>query len=161
MNELRFEYKPKVWLFLCIIVLFSGMAWFFVHEAWTNDRALTINHMITLSTFSATVLFWFFACFMVLLSIGSALVLIAGLKSSNEIVLNDTHITAPKRGVSAKTISLSFDEIIDVQIQVMQKQKFLNIFHPGGKLTIVRSMMPTKEDFDRLTKLIVERAGSA
>ncbi len=161
MNELRFEYKPNAWLFLLVIILFSGMAWFFVSEALTNDRGLTINHLIRLSTFSATCLFWFFACFMVFLTIISALVLIVGLRSSNEIVLNDTHITAPKRGVSVKTISLRFDEIRDVQIQVMQKQKFLNIFHVGGKLTIVRSMMPTKEDFEVLTNLVIERVGSA
>ncbi len=159
MNEVKFEYKPKAWLFLLVIALFSGMTWFFTNEASTNDRGLTINHLIALSTFSATVLFWFFAGFMAVLTILSAFVLIAGLRSTNEIVITDTHITAPKRGITDKSVSVGFDEISDVQVQVMQKQKFLNIFHSGGKLTIVRSMLPTKEDFDALTNLVVERAG--
>lgn len=159
MNEVRFEYKPKAWLFLLVIALCSGMTWFFINEALTNDRGLTINHLLTLSVFSAMVLFWVFSGFMALLTIFSAFVLIAGLKSSNEIVVNDSHITAPKRGVSTKRISVSFDEINDVQVQVIQKQRFLNIFYTGGKITIVSSMMPTKEDFDALTSLVVEKVG--
>ena len=47
--------------------------------------------------------------------------------------------------------------ITDVQIMEVKSQKMLIIHHPGGKLTIQRSMLPSHEDFEEVVEQLAAR----
>lgn len=76
-----------------------------------------------------------------------------------QIVVAENKIMAPKSGISSKFISAMYADIIDVNIQSVHKQRFLNILHQGGKLTIPQGMLSNNQAFEELTSLVAAKIG--
>ena len=157
MSEVRFQYKPNVILFILVALLFSACTAVLGNIAITNDRGLVLNRILEFSTGGATSFYWVLtvcaAVFVVIAIVG----FISGLSTKKEIVLTESSISAPKSGISKKVVTLKYSEISDVSMQAIQNQKFLNILHQGGKLTIPQSMLPRQNDFDKLVNLIASK----
>lgn len=157
MSEVRFPYKPKVILFILVVLFFSACTAVLGNIATTNDRGLILNKILEFSTGGATIFYWILtacaAVFVVLAIVG----LISGLITKKEIVLTESTISAPKSGISKKVVTLQYSEISEVSMQTVQNQKFLNILHQDGKLSIPQSMLPNKNDFEKLVNLVASK----
>lgn len=154
MNEIRIPYKPKVSMMIFVILFFGGCTLVLGYTALSNDRGFLLNRIIELSEGGATVFYWCLTAvsgIFVLLGIHGVW---SATTSKKEIVLTATSISSPKNGFSRKVVTVNYADISDLSIQTVQKQKFLNIVHPGGKLSIPQNMLPSKQQFEELTHLI-------
>jgi hypothetical protein len=157
MNEIRFPYKPKIVALLVSIAFFVGCGSILANVALNNSRGLILNGIVELSADGATIFYWCLTVASGIFVLVGAIAICFGLATKREIIFTRDGITSPKGGVSTKIISVSFSEITDLNIQSVQKQRFLNIFHRGGKLTISQSMLPDKQAFDELVSLVAAR----
>ncbi len=157
MTEVRFTYKPRITVFLFSGLFFVGCALVLAHIARTNDRGLVLNRIIEFSEEGASIFYWSLAAASGVFVVLATMALYSSLTLKREVILTEDRITAPKSGMSKKLVAIRFAEITDVNIQSVQSQKFLNIVHEGGKLTIPQSMLPNKEVFEELTGLVTEK----
>ena len=140
---------------------FAAIAFFMGREATLNDRGLVINGLIHLGPSGATIFYWCIA------AIGAAFVtigipaLFVGLLSSRRITLTATEISAPKFGFSRVATVVKLADIQHVSMQVVHKQRFLNVFHGNGKLTINESFLPSRVAFEELCAAIASRVPAA
>jgi len=160
MNEVRFPYKPKIVVFL-LSILFSCVCMLVLGNiALTNDRGLILNQIIEFSVEGATIFYWCLTVASGLFVIFGILGLMSGLTTKKEIIITENEISAPKSGISKKIVSVKYSEITEMNIQSIQKQRFLHIFYQGGRLTIPQSMLPSKQAFEELVNLVSTRANS-
>lgn len=157
MNEVKFPYKPNLVIFILSSVIMVSIAAGLVYIAKTNEQGLILNRIIEFSAEGATLFYWCLAVASTALALFSVLALMSILITKKEIILSSHSISAPKSGISKKIITINFRDVTDVNIQSVQKQKFLNIVHQNGKLTIPQSMLPNKKLFEELTELVVSR----
>lgn len=157
MNEVRFPYKPNVIVFIFVAVFFGACAAMLGNVAITNDRGLILNRIFEFSTGGATIFYWVLAVCSAAFVVLAITALISGLSAKKEIVLTETGIFVPKSGISKKVVTLEYSEISDLTMQTVQKQRFFNIIHEGGKLSIPQGMLPNKDDFDELVELVASK----
>ena len=86
---------------------------------------------------------------------------VSGLISQRYLRLTPTEISAPKYGWSRTNTVVRLAEITDIGIQSVQRQRLLNIYHRGGKLTITQSFLPDAAAFEELYTALVTRARTA
>ncbi len=156
-QEVRYPYKPKLIVFILSIAFFVACAAVLGYVAATNDRGLILNGIIKFSENGATIFYWCLAGASVLLALFGVLGLVKGITSKREVLATQEAISAPKSGVSNKIITINYSGIIDLNVQVIQKQKFLNIFYSEGKLSIPQSMLPSKKAFEELADFVVSK----
>ncbi|WP_158681376.1 hypothetical protein [Pseudoalteromonas sp. T1lg88] len=157
MSEIRYPYKPKLFVAILCILFFGIFSYFTGQVASENDRGLILNRVIEFSATGASIFYWAITGLFGVLSILGAVLLFKGVTSKNELVLTDEYIQAPKSGISNKIVTVKYENIENITEQKVQKNLFLNIFHDGGKLTLVSSVLPKKEDFEYVKSHIVSR----
>ncbi len=157
MDNVKFEYKPNVVVISLSTLFFVACASGLGKIALTNDRGLLLNRIIELSTEGATILYWCLAVVSGVFVIIGAFALLSNLTTKKEIVLTKSEILSPKSGISKKIVAIMYSQITDVNIQSVQKQRFLNIVYPKGKLSIPQSMLANEQAFEELTSLVVDK----
>lgn len=161
LNQKIYRYKQKWWLGPACAILFGLCAWMFWIKAHEPPRGLMIKHMIELSPGEAQVFHWaLFAVSMLLVALG-VLVFLTSFKSERYITISATSIRAPKSGISSLEVDVPFDSIKSLQLQEVQRQRFLHINHAGGKLSIVQSMLSSKAEFEEICALVSARVPRA
>ena len=138
--------------------LFGAGALFMGHEAMVNDRGLIINGLIHLGPDGATIFYWCIAAVCGAFVAVGVPAFIVGLMSSHRVTLTATDISAPRFGFSRTPTLVKLNDVQHVNVQVVQKQRFLNIHHASGKLTINESYLPSRAVFEELCAAIVNRA---
>lgn len=159
MNDVKFPYRPKIFVLLLSSMFFIACALIAGYIALSNDRGLILNKIFEFSTEGATLFYWCLTAASGVFAVFGAIALYSGLTTKKEIVLTENKIMSPKSGISNKIISILYSEITDVNIQSVQKQRFLNILYPGGKLSIPQSMLTNKQAFEDLTSLVASKVG--
>ena len=160
MQEIRYPYKPKTIIFVLIIALSGTAAAVLAYIAATNDRGLILNGIIEFSENGATIFYWCLAGAAVLFIVFGSIILVKGITSKKEVIATQEDIAAPKSGVSNKIITISYSEIIDLDIQKVQGQRFLTIFYSEGKLSIPQSMLPNKKAFEELADFVANKVSN-
>lgn len=127
------------------------------HEAIVNDRGLIINGLIHLESDGATIFYWCMAAVCAAFVAVGVLAFIVSLMSTHRVTLTTTEISAPKFGFSRTPTVIKLTDVQHVNLQVVQKQRFLNIYHPSGKLTINESYLPSQAVFEELYSALVNR----
>lgn len=158
METLSHPYRPKAWVMAAASAFFGAGALFMGHEAIVNDRGLVINGLIHLGPDGATVFYWCIAALCAAFVAVGIPAFIVGLLSSHRVTLTATEISAPRFGFSRTPTVVKLMDVQNVNLQVVQKQRFLNIYHPSGKLTITESYLPSRAVFEELCSAIVSRA---
>ena len=142
------------------VIFFGAIAVYAGYSALANERGLIINGLVQLEREGATTFHW------VMAAVSAAFVAVAlpafllGLFSSHRVTLTADEISAPKYAFSREATTVKLSDIKDLTVQVVQNHRFLNIEHPGGKLTINDSFLPDKSAFDKLCSAIAERANA-
>ena len=161
MNEIRFPYKPKIYILLPGIIVLIGCALWFGNAAMTNENELVITFfnqsLIKLSNEMASIFYLLVSIFFIMFAMYTIKALYLGVTVTKEIVITEREIIAPKNGISKTIISVKFNEIKDINIKSIQQQQFLYILYQGGKLTIPQSMLPNRQAFEELISLVSAR----
>jgi hypothetical protein len=150
---LAYPYKPKVWVLLLSGLFFVGCAVVLGAMAYGNDRGMLINRIVELDTGGATALLW------VLTACSVALVAMAGVGIASafgegrELVLDEAGVTVPARFSSNRT-TVRYQDMTHLALRRVQGQRFLEIRHQGGKVTVAAGMLP-----DGVFDEIVEEIG--
>lgn len=118
--------------------------------ALNNDRGLILNRVIELSQQSATIFYWVITFAALVFVLAGLMILITSLTSNREIIITASSITAPKNGFSKLSITVNYVDITNINTQIVQKTKILNIVHRNGKLSIANSILPNKAAFEEL-----------
>ena len=138
-------------------LFFGAMALFMGHEASVNTSGLVINGIIHLGPEGATLFKWSIAAIGAVFVAFGVPLMIVGLVSNRSLTLTATELSVPKYGFSRSDTVLRLTDIQNMSTQVVQKQRFLNLVHAGGKLTITASFLPSAAAFDELCTEIVRR----
>jgi hypothetical protein len=155
---LSYPYRPKAWTMAAASLFFGVGALFMGHEAMVNDRGLIINGLIHLGPDGATIFYWSIAAICAAFVAIGVPAFIVGITSSHHVTLTATDIAAPRFGFSRSPTLVKLADVHHVTVQVVQKHRFFNIFHAGGKLTINESFLPSRAVFEELCAEIVRRA---
>lgn len=157
MEVLNHPYKPKPGFMALALLFFGAGAWYMAQKAMLNDRGLILNGVIHLEREGASNFYWLIAAVCgVFVAIGVPMLLM-GLFSSRRLVLTETDITAPKNGFSRTPKTIKLADIRHLEIQQVQKQRFLELTHADGKFTIMESMLPGPKAFDDLCAAVAAR----
>ena len=157
MSEIRIPYKPNKVIFLFLTAFFGVSSVVLVNKAMNNERGLVLNKIVEMSSASASVFYWILAAVSIALSLLGIYSLLKSVAGKLEVVITENSITAPKSGISKKTVEVSYSDIRSMNVQTIQKTKILNIEHVDGKLSIPNSMLPNKESFDHLITQLQSR----
>lgn len=157
MEVLNHPYKPKPWLMVLAILFFGACGWFIGQKAMLNDRGLIINGLFHLEREGATNFYWVLAALSTAFVVIGVPALFIGLFSSRRLVLTETEIIAPKNGFSRTLVTVSLAGVRQLAVRQVQKQRFLEITHERGKLTIIESMLPGGQAFDELCAAVAAR----
>ena len=131
----------------------AGMA----YSALTNEQGLIINGIITLGPDGATIFYWVIAVLSAVFVLGGLWAIIVGLTSDRTLTITEDGIRAPKSGYSRQYVTINFPDIFKVSIQTVSKQRFITLLHRTGKLSIAQSMLPDKEAFEEVVRIITQK----
>ena len=153
----EYLYKPKVLVMLLSSLFFAACGAGMAYAALTNDRGLIINGIITLSESGATVFFWVIAAVSAVFVLGGTWGIIVGLTSDRRLTITENGIRAPKSGYSKQYVTINFPDIFKVSMQTMNKQRFITLHHRTGRLSIAQSMLPDKEAFEEVVRIVTQK----
>lgn len=157
LETLDFPYRPKVWSLFLACLFFGAMAWFMGKEGLENDRGLVINGLIRLGPVGATRFYGSIAVVAGLFVLAGLCGLLMTVFTSHRVLLGPDHLSAPKFGFSRQPTLVSIDKISHLEIQEIHNQRFLNIHHPGGKLSVQASFLPNQGAFEELCSALAQR----
>jgi hypothetical protein len=150
MTTFDYPYKPKLGASVGALLISSMVAVGFWSDALTNDRGLIIDGVIHLSAHGATVFYWVGAVLMGSMTLMGGPVLVLSALRGHRIVLTSTTLAVPKAGYSSQATTIPLTDIQRLWLQTTYKQQLLHIYHRGGKLTVVRSWLPSNAAFEAL-----------
>jgi hypothetical protein len=153
----EYGYRPKESIIFFGTLFSVSATIFFGFMARSNDRGLIINGIIKLSPWGATVFYSVLAACSLVFVLMSIAIFIHLLLYSQKIVLTAEELIVPKSRWSSKEITISYSTITEIRITEVKYQRFMKIAHRAGVSTITASMLPTKNDFDTIYLLLLER----
>lgn len=150
-------YRSKPWVMALAALFFAGIGVVIFKRAQTNDRGLIINGIIHFETGGATVFYWILTAFCAGFVLVAMLGLIRAFGKPREVVLDDRTLSAPRNGISRTIVTVPLTSITGIDFSEVSRQRFLDIRHTHGKLSIPASMLPSANDIQLLAMEIAER----
>lgn len=157
METLRYPYRPKTWVMALAGLFFALCAVVLGYMARDNDRGVLINGLISLDTDQASIFYWVMCVLSIGFVVASLFGIVMSLREPREVMVDSTGVTVPAGRWSSDTVTIPFASITDLRIQQVQSQKFLIIRHSDGKHSVVRSMMPSRADFETFAEAVIAR----
>ena len=134
----------------CTVALFG--------EAVTNRRGLILDGVFHFSAQGATAFYWTLCAVSGTFVAFGLIRLTVGFKNGPPLMLTATHITVPPVGFSREPKTVDLTDIKRMTVSTVYGQRFLNVHHSGGKLTIAQSLLPDPAAFDELCSTLTRRA---
>jgi hypothetical protein len=150
MQTIEYPYKPQPRTMLLVILFFGAVAAVMSNAALGNDRGLIIDGIITLETHGATIFYWCIAAAGAAFVLLGLAMLVVGLTSDGRLRLTPTELSAPRRGFSRASTTIPLADIQGLRVHAVNNQYFLDVTHRSGKLTIIRSCLPSKAAFEEI-----------
>jgi len=151
MNDtLEYPYRPSPRTMLFAIVFFGAAAAVMARAAATNERELILEGILHLSVAGATKFYAGVSFTALLFVVAGALGLASGRRTPRFVRLTPTEISAPKSAFAKQPTVVPLSQVREIEVQVIQKQRMLNIYHAQGSLTVIQSMLPSPVAFDEL-----------
>ncbi len=157
METLEYPYKPKPWAMGLAALFFAACALTMAYAALTNNRGLILNGIIEFSPRGAVIFYWSVAGVSALFVLTGVLGVLMGLAGKQRLRLTSTELAAPRSVFSRRVTVVALADIEAIEVQTVQKQRFMNIRHRQGKLSIAQSMLPSAQEFDALLGALRER----
>jgi hypothetical protein len=118
--------------------------------AMNNDQGFTLGRALALSPRGASILYWCVAAVVIAFVIIGFAAYYVAVNNAHQVILTRLSISAPKYGLSRLPTVIPLAEITTLEVQKIQRQRFLHINHRGGRLSIAASHLPKRETFDEL-----------
>ena len=131
-------------------VLFFAVCGFVGWHVHTTQTEPLIVLGIRLAPQEARMVFGAIAVVSVLFVAGGILGFFTGLVSSHYVTLTGQHISAPKYGFSRHVTTVPLADIQRIEVQTIKRQRFLNIYHSNGRLSIAQSFLPNAQAFEQV-----------
>ena len=154
--NLNYPYKPKPWIMLAAILFFAACAVTGWHVHATQTDPLVVLG-IRLAPDDARTVFGAIAVVSVLFIAGGIFGFVTGLLSTHRLTLTDQYISAPKYGFSRSVTTVPLADIQRIELQTIKRQRFLNIYHRNGRLTITESFLPNADAFEKVRSALAGR----
>lgn len=154
----RYPYRPKIMVIILSGLFFVAATWVIGHRVLRHSHGITFNDVLTFSLPGSIIFDWILFFASLLFVIMSLTVLYRAKTTTKQIVVTDTELIAPKSFISRQVITIKFSDIIDVDIQVVHGQVFLNILHANGLLTVPQSVLPDKQTFMEFAAHMIAKA---
>lgn len=157
-----YEYKPKWVSILLGFCIFSVLAFGLGYMAQWNDKGLILNGIISLSRENATRFYWALslccAVFMLvpLIQIYQRLVV-----RNHRIALTPSSLIVPGSSFSSEEKTIPYSNITELSTSQVHGHKFLHVKHTGRKITIVSSMLSSKDNLEEIYNLLSTRIKKA
>lgn len=159
MTVTRFAYKPKTltmilaggFFLLCAVALF--------YRAASNDRGLVLNGIITMDQAGATTFYFVLASLSAVMSVGGIVGFVQSLKGAGFVVLDDAGVGFPGN-LGQKPVRIAYDAIKRIELGGAYRQRWLYIFHTGGRHAIMSSMLANAAQLDEIEALLAQRIRS-
>jgi hypothetical protein len=158
MNDLTYPYKPNLWVLILAALSFAAVTCLLAEEAMSNERGLVLNEMIHFSQTGATIIYWCIVAMAAMFVILAVPLLLAGLRNRHHVTLTATEISAPMHACSRSIIAVPLTDITGLEVQALQYQRSLVIYHANGELSISQHLLPNASAFEELCSAIAERA---
>ena len=153
----EFPYRAKWTMLVLGICLFGATAAVFWIKAANNTRGVIVNGLIELGPLGATVFYWVLTAVGLLFTAIFLLLVGVRLASVCPLVVTDDGVYVPRRPLLRRYDFAAFPRITALSEQTIQRQRYLYIYHDGGKCSVMASMLPAKGDLDALIDLIRQR----
>jgi hypothetical protein len=148
--ELTYPYKPKPWSMVFAVLAFGTLAIYMGNMAMNNDQGFTLGRALALSPRGASILYWCIVAVVIAFLIVVFTAYYVAVNKAHQVILTRQEISAPKYGISRLPTVIPLAEINTLEVQTMQRQRFLHINHRAGRLSIAASHLPNREAFDEL-----------
>ncbi len=138
---------------LCIL-FFGACAAVLGSKAFSNDRGLVLNGIITFSENGAATFYW------VLTALSLGFVIIGGLAiiqrafGSQTLEITDSSVRIPLGFVKKTTKEVEFADVINFSETEVQGQRFFYLHTPLKKYCLNRALMPSNEAYEEAKALI-------
>jgi hypothetical protein len=120
------------------------------NDAKTNDAGLILNG-IEFSPQAATIIYWCFAAVCAAFSALGVFMLAAAFSPRRRLTLTATEVSVP---IGRRFLVVPLSDIEGFDVQNLEKERALNIYHARGKLAILRSFLPDAAAFDEVCSAI-------
>lgn len=155
--EREYTYRAR-WATVSWTGLFFGFCTAFMGwKARTNSRGLVINGVIELAPTGATAFYWVIAGLSAAFVLAAILVAVLRVVWPRRLVLAAHELLVPRFVWSKSDTRIPYSAITGIEIQEVSGQKFAHVRHASGRATITASLLPRKEDFDDVVRLLEER----
>jgi hypothetical protein len=144
------SYKKMI---LCGAII-ALMGYWLAQSAMTNDRGLSIDYIINFDTSGATIFYWILCGFCVLGCLVAIFAMVSRRVSPKELVIDDDGITIPYGFMLSKTQRVKFNEITNITETVVSRQTFLYLYTPAGKVALMESLLPEKNDYEDIKEFL-------
>lgn len=153
-----YPYKPNLRNIVFACLFFGACTVALFSEAITNRRGLILDGIFHFSVQGATAFYWTLCAVTGAFVAFGFLRLAARFKNGPPLMLTATHITVPQVGFSRQPRTVDLTDIKRMTVSTVYGQRFLNVYHSGGKLTIAQSLLPDPAAFDELCSNLTRRA---
>jgi hypothetical protein len=150
MPILRYPYRPRLFQMVMVILVFTICFCFAAGMALFNKGDVVLTKDVVLSPEHGKLFFWGLTVFMGLFVAGGIAGAIASRRSSWEVILTDTALTAPGNLFSKAPKVVRLSDITRLETQRIQKNLFLYVYFPGGKIKIGTPFLPDHAAFEKL-----------
>ncbi|MBM3343553.1 MAG: hypothetical protein FJY56_15800 [Betaproteobacteria bacterium] len=155
--EHQYPNKPGWLTIIAVGVGFAACAAILARAAQTNTRGISLFRIITLDVGTATVFLW------VLAALAASFVVIAlalvwhRFAFRQRIAITSSGIILPEGRWSRAERFIPYAATHDLETVQTQGQRFLYVYHDGGKHIITAAMLPSKAVFEVVCALIAEK----
>ncbi len=153
----QYKYRITRGKSLIILIFFSVLCYYFTFRALDNHSSLTIKHIIELSPNAATYFLWFSALFTMALALIGLMGVLKSFQSPNFVTLDENQITAPKRPISNRLVTIKYSDITECKIQEISGVRSVTIHSPCEKLNLAAPNFEHKTDFDEIVSILFQK----
>lgn len=148
--ELTYPYKPKPWSMVFVVLALGTLAVYMGNMAMNNDQGLTLGRALAFAPRGASIFYWCVAAVATAFGIIGFTAYHVAVNNAHQVILTRQDISAPKYGLSRSPTVIPLADITTLEVQKIQRQRFLHINHHGGRLSIAASHLPDHQAFDEL-----------
>lgn len=156
MTVTRFAYKPKTLTMILAGGFFALGAVVLAFRAASNDRGLILNGIINMDQGGATTFYYMLAGLGALMSVGGFIGFVHSLRGPKFVELDETGIAFPGN-LGQKPVRIAYDAIKRLEQGGAYRQRWLYIFHTGGRHAIMSSMLANAGQLDEIEALLARR----
>jgi hypothetical protein len=154
----EFPYRSRWTTIVFAGLFFAACALMLIHAS-TQGRGLILNGSIRLDPGQAAVFYEVLAGLCVVFVIGACLMACHRLTVPQRLTFGPSAMRVPASGWSRETRQIAYCDIRKLSLVNVSRETFLEVHHARGKVTILASMLPSRQVFEEVRALLVAKTG--